>query len=80
MPTPLIQIGLPQVLVQNLVYAAPVRRTKGHVNPVAASGLESSMLVGGTFTAIVVAADGSFDNAAPFIRSTAVGTSIVFKA
>jgi hypothetical protein len=80
MPTPLIVTGMPQVLVQNLVYATPVRWRVGHVNPVAASGLECSMELAGTFTAVVVAADGSFTNSAPFMRSTAVGTRVIFKA
>lgn len=80
MPTPLIMTGFPQLLMQNLVYATPVRRTIGQVAPVAASGLESSMEVGGTFTAVVIAADGSFQSSAPFIRSTAVGTQVIFKS
>ena len=77
-----IQIGVPQILAtEDEVWAMPVRRTLGIVNPVNAT-LEVSTEVGGTFTAVgVVAATGAFETAAPFIRNgTGTDCTVVLKA
>lgn len=65
-----LQIGVPQILaVEDEVWAMPVRRCIGFVNPVT-TVLEVSDAVAGTFVAVDIdVSDGRFETAAPFIRN-----------
>lgn len=81
MPTFTLLIGPPNVLaVEDEVFAMPTRRTLGLVNPVDAT-LEVSNAVGGTFTALELLDDGSFETAAAFIRNgSSTDCTVVLKS
>ena len=82
MPTKTIQLGVPQLMpTEDEVFAMPIRRTIGFVNPVNAT-LEISDAVGGTFVAVDIdASDGRFETAAPFIRNgTGTDCTVILKA
>jgi len=77
-----VQIGVPLVMaIEDEVFAMPIRRTIGFVNPVAAT-LEISDAVAGTYVPVDVdASDGRFETAAPFIRNgTGTDCTIILKA
>lgn len=79
-PVTFPQIGLAMTMVQNQIYAMPIRKCTGYVSP-AAAVLEGNSVNSATgMVAITVEADGSFTNSAQFFRCTDVGgCSVIFK-
>ena len=79
-PIQTLQIGVPLLLVEDQIYALPVRGSLLFVDPEDA-GLEVASDVGFTnAVAITPTAEGLVETAAPFIRSTDAGATIIAKA
>jgi hypothetical protein len=78
MPTQLLSIGPPQVLLQNVVYALPAVACVLFIDG-AAPTLQLSSTLAFTANIPVVLVDGSARVAAGFIRATTAGATITLK-
>lgn len=79
-PVQTLQIGVPLLLVEDQIYALPIRGSILFVDPEDA-GLEVASDFGFTnAVAVTPSAEGYLVTAAPFIRSTDAGATIIVKA
>lgn len=79
-PVQTLQIGVPQLLVEDQIYALPVRGSLLFIDPEDSDIEVSSDFAFTNAVAVTPSAEGLLITAAPFIRSTAAAATIIAKA
>lgn len=78
MPTELLTLGVPTVMVQNVVYALPARKCTMFTNT--AGTYEQASILAGPFIATVALAGGQVELAGAFVRCTTASPTVTLKA
>lgn len=79
MATPQLQMGYPQVMTQNVVYALPGRRALLMTETVAATFVISNDVSMGTTAPLALSAAGTAEVAGAFIKCTSGNVTVTIK-
>lgn len=77
MPTEVLSIGPPQLMVQNIVYALPAVKVTMFTNT--AGTYEQASILAGPFIATVALAGGQVELAGAFVRCTTASPTVTLK-